>query len=217
MKFENLRKLVTDSNNKAIIKQMDYILNGVDYDDLKGVKLYATSTRWSQYLNGVISLDKLQDFAYKRMKKQYEKRLDDTLAQIENVENSELPTKIIIRFWWTYTQYYICHAKVTIDGECYEGVASGYGYDKESSAVAKCFNENNGLLKYLYMKKNESPEESNRDLLGYGSGCGDLPYFEGGVGMNCFIRILESFGFNTNYIPLYKGDAYIFTKEACNG
>ena len=86
MRFENLRKLVIDENDKAIIRQMDYILNGVEYDNMKGVKDYATTTRWKQYLKGLISLDKLQDFAYRRMKKQYEKKLNETLARIEQIE-----------------------------------------------------------------------------------------------------------------------------------
>lgn len=213
MRFENLRKLVIEENDKAIIRQMDYILNGVEYDDMKGVKDYATTTRWKQYLKGLISLDKLQDFAYRRMKKQYEKKLNETLARIEQIENAELPNTITIRFYWTYTVWYICHAEVYIDGRYYKGVASGCGYDKESSAVAQCFNKDYGLLKYLYMKKDETPNESNRGLIGYGSGYVALPYFEGGVGMNCFIRILESFGFETDYIHSDKGDTYIFKKK----
>lgn len=212
MKFENLRKLVVKECNGYKNDVIDRLNNG----DENALVRWSTNYKFIQYKDNVISKDQAIKYAKPRVKKYYTSLIEKELDRIENVENSELPTRITIRFWWTYKNYYICHASVNIDGESYEGVASGYGYDKESSAVAKCFNENNGLLKYLYMKKNESPERSNRDLLGYGAGCGSLPYFEGAVGMDCFIRILESFGFNTNYIPSDQGDAYIFTKETCN-
>ncbi len=35
----------------------------------------------------------------------------------------------------------------------------------------------------------------NRDICGYGSGHGAIPYFEGGVGVTCFFEILEKCGF----------------------
>lgn len=208
MRFDNLRKLVAEENQQLIETKENYILNvGCGY------AAYATEKRMEQYSKGLITLDKLKEYACKRMKKQYEKGLNETLAKIEDIENAKLPNTITIRFYWTYTVWYICHAEVYIDGRYYKGVASGCGYDKESSAVAQCFNKDHRILKYLYMKKNESPEKSNHDLLGYGSGYGVLPYFDYGVGMNCFVHILKNLGFNYQYVYSKQGDTYIFTRE----
>ena len=38
------------------------------------------------------------------------------------------------------------------------------------------------------------------DLLGYGSGYSILPYFEGGVGVNCFWSILDKCGYEVRTV-----------------
>ncbi|MBR2644893.1 MAG: hypothetical protein IKD54_06340 [Clostridia bacterium] len=40
-----------------------------------------------------------------------------------------------------------------------------------------------------------SETASNGNLIGYGSGYGAIPYYEGGVGVGCFLRILEKAGY----------------------
>lgn len=72
---------------------------------------------------------------------------------------------------------------------------SGYGYDKLSTAVAEALNQSPQVLKLLYSKKNKKPLDSNRELLGYGSGHGILPRFEGGVGIESHRKIFENLGF----------------------
>lgn len=207
-RFKNLRKLVAEENQQLIEEKKNYILNvGCGY------AAYATEKRMEQYSKGLITLDKLKEYACKRMKKQYEKELNETLARIEQIENAELPNTITIHFYWTYTVWYICHAEVYIDGRYYEGVASGCGYDKKSTAVSQCFNKDHGIMKYLYIEKDKRPDISNRELLGYGTGCRTLPYFEDGVGMDCFVRILKNLGFNYQYVYSKQGDTYIFTRE----
>lgn len=79
------------------------------------------------------------------------------------------------------------------------GGITGCGYDKKSTAVAQLLNQFTPLLKRLYIVKNQElgtrKPRSNRDLLGYGSGYGILPRFEGGVGVNCYPKIFDRIGF----------------------
>lgn len=77
----------------------------------------------------------------------------------------------------------------------YIGKASGCGYDKESAAIAEALNQCNELKKLLYVVKNENAEAKNQDIFGYGAGYGNLPYFEGGVGVSCYNSIFDKIGF----------------------
>jgi len=72
---------------------------------------------------------------------------------------------------------------------------TGCGCDKESTASAIILNMNNNILKRMYKLKNDNIDLDNGELFGYGSGYGILPYFEGGVGIDCHVRILEKLGF----------------------
>lgn len=98
------------------------------------------------------------------------------------------------------------------------GSIGGCGYDKKSTAVAKCLNQFNEVLKPLYITKNTAlmvdPEPENRDLLGYGSGYGILPYIEGGVGVSCYNKIFEAIGYKFESVASGKNfDAYQITKK----
>ena len=72
---------------------------------------------------------------------------------------------------------------------------SGCGYDKASTALARLLNQCNEALKPLYIKKNKNIDKANGGLLGYGSGYGIVPSFEGGVGVSCYPRIFEGIGY----------------------
>ncbi len=89
----------------------------------------------------------------------------------------------------------------------------GCGYCKTSTATAQALNSHLPLLKMLYLRKNKelgnlkefyteqngfkgnSQQHINAEVLGYGSGYGVIPHFEGGVGVNCHERIVEKLGF----------------------
>ena len=94
------------------------------------------------------------------------------------------------------------------------GSIGGCGYDKECTAIAECFNQCNELLRILYNVKENYVDSNSHELLGYGSGYGLLPYFEGGVGFSCLERILEKFGYKTSQIVSTKNlDAYSIVKQ----
>lgn len=96
----------------------------------------------------------------------------------------------------------------------FSGSIGGCGYDKQSEAVARCLNQINEVLKLLYSIKNESIEESNHNLFGYGSGYGITPSIEGGVGVSCYPSIFSKLGYEFKTIASGKTfDVYTITKK----
>lgn len=81
----------------------------------------------------------------------------------------------------------------------------GYGYDKHSTALAEILNMSPEILKRLYKAEDkrlgmgkvlsDREDNSRREVIGYGSGYGVVPYFEGGVGASCHVQILERLGY----------------------
>lgn len=84
------------------------------------------------------------------------------------------------------------------------GSIGGCGYDKLSTAVAKCLSQVDAVLKPLYELKNENIDAKNNDLIGYGAGYGILPYIEGGVGVSCYDRIFKKIGFDFKQVASGK-------------
>jgi len=70
---------------------------------------------------------------------------------------------------------------------------SGCGYDKESTAVAEALNQSEVLKANLYAYANRPMNKGKelREIFGYGSGYGELPRFEGGVGTSCYTSIFD--------------------------
>lgn len=94
------------------------------------------------------------------------------------------------------------------------GSIGGCGYDKQSAAVADVLKQFNEVLKPLYTMKNKNISIDNRELFGYGSGYGILPYIEGGVGVNCYSKIFETIGYEFKTVASGKTfDSYEITKK----
>lgn len=157
----------------------------------------------------------------------YEKFLNKGIADIENAEvllNSDLKiNEIVIAIEWkksrTWGNNPHCEVKVFYNNngiETFTGSASGYGYDKRSAATAQAFNKCELLKALLYKAENKRLKDKNgvtrRDFLGYGSGYGSLPYFEGGVGFRSHETILNNLNFKTSLYDESSAtyDLYIF-------
>lgn len=183
----------------------------------EGLKQYSTKTRYDQYKNGVITRAKAVDYAAARMEKQIDKEIAATLEKLERIEKAPDLQYISINVSYTKnaTWGYNPIATANTNNGTTTGYASGYGYDKESSAVASALNKNYSVLKTLYTIKENAFKAGlsdfsktacngvdNRSTCGYGAGYDILPYFEGGVGVGCFWDILKKAGFTTrcNYV-----------------
>lgn len=182
-------------------------------DSDRGLNKYLTDLRWQQYKTGKISREKAVEIASARATKQAEKALKKQLARLETVRNAPDINYIQIMIDWKRSATY--------------GTASGCGYDKESTAVAQAFNANPCVLKLLYTLKENSllagisdyshtacTGIDNRNVCGYGAGYSVLPYFEGGVGVNCFWAILDKCGYTVRSMHTKHEDYYTLTKSA---
>ena len=72
------------------------------------------------------------------------------------------------------------------------------------------------ILKLLYTFKNKkmtAKKTNSRDLLGYGSGYGVLPYFEGGVGASSLMNIFKKLDDNVQEHHTKTSDFYTITKK----
>lgn len=115
--------------------------------------------------------------------------------------------------WYTYTDT----MGIEQSGCVSSGSIGGCGYDKQSTAVAKCLNQIDEVLKPLYTLKDKAllnRDITNRELLGYGSGSWLLPTIEGGVGVSCYPVIFEKIGFVFKCVASGKSfDVYTIVKR----
>lgn len=175
-----------------------------------GLEKYLTDLRLDQYKKGIITREKAIIYAVKRANNGIEKEYNKYLLRLEAVEDAaELDyITINVEFKKSRTWGYCPSVESISNNGIYSGYASGCGYDKESSAVAQAFNQDNSILKVLYDIKEKALKEGitdyskttctnvdNRNIIGYGSGYFVTPYFEGGVGVNCFWDILKKAGY----------------------
>ncbi|RDY21428.1 hypothetical protein [Criibacterium bergeronii] len=227
MLFTNLRALLIQEANKEKEETTLFIKKGYCFswseehrkESDNGLRRHSTATRWEQYQNGNISREKAEELAIKRAMKQHDKQLNEALKLLQSVENAEELNYINISIDWVSSRTWgnNPHVEAFIDGKMFTGSASGCGYDKESAAVAQALNKSYRVLKVLYTLKENGLQEgknTNGDILGYGSGYGVFPAFEGGVGVNCFWQILEKVGYKVESHHGKRSDFYNITKES---
>lgn len=204
MRFENLRKMVEMENEKF----KENVINNInEATELTWkIKEYITPLRIQHFNNGKISLNDIKKIALKKIEREYTKRLETELRKIESVENAPEFDGCTISIEWKRNRIWGLNPKATLYGSNRINGKSigGCGYDRKSTAFADVANQELSLLKFLYKTKEREIENSNMEitneklssnkLLGYGAGYGTKPYFEGGVGVECYYSILEKCG-----------------------
>lgn len=216
--FTNLRERFLQGQEAKKQETVFFIKNGFcekwsdenKKESDQGIKRYCTDRRWEQYTAGQIDRQQIINYTIARYEKQLAKETAEKLAHLETVEAAPDLQYIELNVSWKRSSCYGSHptAEARTNNGFTSGHAGGWGYDKESAAVAEAFNKNNSILKALYMLKETALQAGgsdssktactgvdNRNICGYGSGYSILPYFEGGVGVSCFWSILEKCGF----------------------
>lgn len=216
VKFENLRAKVKAQAEKEFLEHKAYIENGGDVWPDAGIERYGTAIRWKQYKDKDITRGQAVSYALKRMAKEVQDRENDLVRKIERVENAGTLISANISVEWKYSRIWNMNPQATVsytfkvDNIGYEAnrnegsVASGCGYDKMSSTIASALNGCPEILKPLYILANAHPDKELEKLLGYGSGYGPLPYFEGAVGTNCYYNIFKSCGYTMREVTSGK-------------
>lgn len=198
-KFNKIADLIRAQYAQYINNHAQYINTGND-DRLKA---YSTDTRYSQYINGKISREKCVEYALQRSEKKYNKELAKELEKLEKMENAPKVNQITIDVDWrrnaTWGHNPFATVRVWTDNGYFEstGYASGCGYDKRSAAVGEALNKIYPVIAALCeVKENNITEERTKsnECITYGAGYGAIPYFEGGVGIDCHIKMLEMCG-----------------------
>lgn len=92
----------------------------------------------------------------------------------------------------------------------------GCGYCKISTATAEALNSNLSFLKLMLLRKiaEHKPGRDHRDYIGYGSGHGHIPRFEGGVGTSSHQTILKNLGLKMEHVTNTGSiDVFIVKRE----
>lgn len=182
------------SNNK-FIKNGTAIYNNYNgtADPDAGLRKYSTDLRWKQYTAGEIDRRAAVEKAQKRAAADVEKSAQKYRGRLKAAEAAPDIEYIDISIEWKRNPYWGWnpHAEVRTGAGRYTGTASGCGYDKESAAVAECFNAAPEILKLIYNLAN------GRKRIPYGANYTvyTLPFFDGGVGMSSFTEVLKACNF----------------------
>lgn len=191
--YENLKKVIIGEIEKRYEEKKKAIICFGEPE----IKCYLTSLKIRQLEDGELSLEKAQEFVFKKLDKEMNKKIESELNSFKEIEESEKFTGCTISIEWKRSSMWGKNPTATLSGCGYIKGSSigGCGYDKESTAVAQVINQCLPLKKLLYNLKENNIEVDNEKLFGYGSGYRILPYFEGGVGVSCYCSICEAIGF----------------------
>ena len=201
-----LQKAILKDARERKARAKQFICLGYDNDTERGLRYHSTERRFEQFKNGEITRKQANELAIKRAFKEIDKDTEKYLNRIETAATAPTIISISISVEWHKSSMWGYNPSVELiardeNGKLYRsyGSASGCGYDKESAATGQAIGQINGILKDAYKIKNKALNKdknaTSHSCLGYGSGYGVLPYFEGGVGFGCHESILKKCGF----------------------
>lgn len=131
------------------------------------------------------------------------KEFNKKMAEIDKIEQAGYPKQatIVVTFSKSHQAKAVLRYSTT-DGHhkvIEYGPTGGWGYDKESTAMAGCFNKSPEFLKLLMDAR------ARGKTLPYGvslnKGKPWLPYWDGGVGAGCHNDVMKASGYDVRYIP----------------
>lgn len=231
MKYENTFKLCRAVELGYLDSAMSSLKGRLEKEE----KIYncslLTDYALKQFDKGIISKEDLLKKAEKSYQRKVKKEIDKLVSLLEGIENARdfEGGKINVDWVRSSTWGNNPHVEATVYGEdVYRGSASGCGYDKLSSAVASALNQSLSIKKLFvekvlepltekWLKDGKTIEELAKDyayrqFFPYGTGYYPLTFFEGGVGVNCFISIFALVGYD--FTQIASGKTYdVFTIE----
>ncbi len=215
--MKNLVRLLVKENTKNKFQTLQSLKEVKDPDSKKlpwFLSQYLTRSTEKKVFN---SVKDLKQYLKSRIILSYDKGLKEKINKLSFAPDLIPIEKITITVNWKKSQIWRSNptAETFIHGlgHLNSGSIGGCGYDKESTAVAMVLNQIPQFIRLMYELKNKKSKISNRELLGYGSGYGILPSFEGGVGVSCYDRIFNSIGYKFETISCGKNfDVYTVSK-----
>lgn len=209
--FENLKKAIDRSEEEQAGKAYERAF-AAD----RALCEMLTEKQWEKYTSGTLTREIALELARKKAARQAKKRADRYRERITAAEgeNRSADGLLVIRWVRNSTWGWNPHSELYICGETFTGRASGCGYDKASAAMAEALNACPAIMRVLYAKEDKRPEGvTRREWIGYGSGYGVLPAFEGGVGVRTLCDVLVSCGFSVDFTQAMNNTYYIGITE----
>lgn len=148
-----------------------------------------------------ITLKDLKQALIKKATKDNEKLMNEKIERVTTAKSNEPIRWGKIDIYQNYSRTWGYSPKGEYkNGFFYKefGAVGGCGYDKNSTLSADMLNNDNNFKSYLYrfIEKKHINNKNIGKKLGYGIRLSrGVPYFEGGVGLECHIKILKNLGF----------------------
>lgn len=169
-----------------------------------------TAKTFKLWKENKITLKDLKNAMIKKATKENNNRMQKKLQKVEFIKTQEPIKHGVLNIYTNYSRTWGYSPKGDYrNGFFYKelGAVGGCGYDKQSTLSADFLNADNNFMAYLYnyIEKKHISKKNIVKKLGYGINMSyGLPYFEGGVGLSCHIRILKNLGFKVveNYNKL---------------
>ena len=209
--FENLKKAIDRTEKEQVEKAYNRA-----FEDDRNLCDLLTEKQWKDYTRAILPRAKALELARKKAARQEKKRADRYRERLTAAEGENRPAEglLVVRWVRNSTWGWNPHAELCVVGETFTGRASGCGYDKASAAMAEALNACPEIMRALYAKEEARPwGVTRREWLGYGSGYGFLPAFEGGVGVRTLCGVLTACGFSVNCTQARDETYYIRITE----
>lgn len=216
MKLEKqLQKELKERLNKNLkniknFKSIDEVLNWWYYKNL------LTKKQQEKAQNNELTLKEVKNLLKQALQKEQEKTYQKELKKINAImEQDNIKWGKCSIDWVKNRTWGNCPKGEYCNGFKYQEYRSvtGCGYCKLSTLTANMLNDDVNLMSYVYkfVEKKHINKENIQNKLGYGIRIYDgQPYFEGGVGVECHIRILKNLGFDVQHYETRKSDIITF-------
>ena len=212
MELKNLRNLVIEENQERLNKSLGKIKTE---EGLKEV------LSW-EHKNYKGSEEQIKTKLLRHLVKEKDKQLSEELEKLTLAENTkDFSIPLIVSVEWSKSRMWGNNPTASTNFGFKGSSIGGCGYDKRSTALAEGLNSHLPLLRKLYAKKEgyfeqkcilKEQNQINREFLGYGSGYGVIPRFEGGVGVFSLQNIIEGLGLKFSWVSGKSFDVFTISK-----
>lgn len=208
MQFKNISLALISENAEGKRNQYKKLSEITTQEDLNNFLKWSYNKR----LPYKGSLEEQKEKAKSLIDNEYKKSLLLKMQELRAIEEAQdFNNEFIINIRWVKSRMWGNNPTASTNCGFNGSSIGGCGYDKKSTATAQALNSNLSILKLLCkIKEKNINDKSNRDFLGYGLGYNILPKFEGGVGVECHLRILNKLGlYAKNVIDKKNIDVYL--------
>lgn len=215
--IKEIKRRAAETKKAIKAETRENVLNNWRSDTRENI----TALRFEQLKDNKITLKQVKKIALKKLEKTTTDKINKEIRHFEEIASARDLDDANISVSWTRSSIWGMnpHAEMYGAGQHTSGSASGCGYDKLSAATAQALNDHKPALKALYkaeekrlkIKKTDRP--SRRDYIGYGSGYGVKPYYEGGVGESSHIAIFKNLGYTGAKWYSYKSSDLIIIEK----